>query len=425
MIEAKTVSDWLDEFGLEQKRQGPGVQLGLERIQLIASKMNLLPYSLPVVTVAGTNGKGSTVELLQSILIAHGLSVGSFTSPHLFKVNERIKIDGVNIDDASLMKAFQEIDAKILDITPTYFEWLTLAALHIFKERGLDFVLLEVGLGGRLDAVNILDPIVSVITSIGLDHQDYLGDTIEEIAAEKMGVFRKDGKAVCGCFSPPQCILDKATEWKMPLFCQNREFEYVEHGETWDFISTTASFMGLPIPTLSLQNAASAIQTLSLLPISINREALIKGLKNAYLCGRMEYLPGTVNYLFDVAHNIDSIKRLANRLATMEGRVCLLFSMFKDKNLNACISLLAPYIEKWFVSPLDSARTLTVDEFKQVFLFHNIDNVAYYDSVRDAFEQANNELLPGDTLVVTGSFLTVGMAYKSGYTDLICKKGTA
>lgn len=420
--DTKSLDEWLVRLGDEQKAMPVGLSLGLERVADVAKQMALIPFSIPTITIAGTNGKGSTVALLEAMLVAHGYRVGSFTSPHIFRANERIRLNGEPVSDELLIDAFTQIESYQFEPSPTYFEWFTLAALSIFKQQQLDYVLLEVGLGGRLDAVNIISPLVAVVTSIGLDHQHILGDTREAIALEKAGIFRKHGKAVCGCLNPPKTLIDVAKTLKLSIDYQTRDFKCVEHDDFWDFISTATQLKHLPKPRLALQNAATAIKVLCKLPIKLEYDHVCEGLKQARLIGRQEWIPGKVNHLYDVAHNLDSIKQLTRRLATLPDKVIAVFSMFKDKPVEACIALLKPYVKAWFVAPLESDRTLSLDAMRRYFERQKITSVIYCESISQAYDQSLARAKVNDTILITGSFLTVGMTYKSGYTGLTVRE---
>lgn len=413
-----SLHEWLMQLGEEQKAVGLQASLGLDRVAFVAEKMGLLPFNIPTITVAGTNGKGSTVAIMEAILIAQGYRVGSFTSPHLYHANERIKINGEPVSDDCLIHAFETIDAYDSIETPSYFEFFTLSSLLIFQQQKLDYVLLEVGLGGRLDAVNIVSPEVAVITSIGLDHQWILGETREAIALEKAGIFRQNAKAVCGCDDPPSTLIARAKELNLAIDYQSKDFKYIEHENTWDFVSQSDSFYDLPKPSIALQNAATGLKALSHLNIKLDEPFLRKTLSSLFVPGRQQWVKGPVNLLLDVAHNVDSMKALAKTLASLPNKVMAVFSMMSDKDFDACVALIAPFIKCWLVAPLGVDRSLSLAALKSGFERQHIDSVLYFNSIRKAYEQSKEMAKPTDTILITGSFLTVGMAYKSGYTSL-------
>ena len=290
------------------------IDLGLARIAQVSRQMGLSDIAGKVVTVAGTNGKGSTVCMLSSILVAAGYQVGSFTSPHLIHYNERVRLNGTPVSDEALCQAFARVDEARQDIELTYFEYGALAAFDLFARSDLDVVVLEVGLGGRLDAVNLIDPDVAVLTTIALDHQDWLGETREEIGIEKAGIFRAGAPAVCGETDLPLTVINHAQALSANLMRRGEVYDFHKHADAqiegmqvWDWQGSRGdqpvSLQNLPLPSLPLVNAATTLQALHQLDLDIPEQAIREGLLNANLPGRYQRLDQPVPMLLDVAHN--------------------------------------------------------------------------------------------------------------------------
>ena len=261
-MSSKSLPQW---FSYIESLHAKPMALGLERIAQVAKKLRISKFHCPVITVAGTNGKGSCVAFLEAILLAAGYRVGAYTSPHLLRFNERIRIGGEEISDEQLILLFQRVELARGDITLTYFEFTTLAALLYFKLLPLDALILEVGLGGRLDAVNCVEPDVAVITTVALDHMDWLGTTREAIGFEKAGIFRRHCPAICGDLDPPKSVLAVAQELSVPLYCLGRDFNFTVMGSLWAWQHKAVSHDNLPMPALPVQNAATALMALQCL----------------------------------------------------------------------------------------------------------------------------------------------------------------
>ena len=389
------------------------IDLGLERVETVAKHLNLLTTNCPVITVAGTNGKGSCVATLSAILSAEGYRVGAYFSPHLERYNERIQIAGEPVSDEVLCTAFTAIDLARQAISLTYFEWGTLAALWLFKQAKLDVLVLEVGLGGRLDAVNIINPDISVITTIDLDHTEWLGCDRESIAKEKVGIFRAGKPAVCGDVNPPQSIVQKAKELAIPLYCQGIDFGYHIEGENWRLwgIENLKNVL-LPMPRLLPQNVATALMAVTLLkeklPISI--EAISKGLINAFLPGRFQVLKQDPRVILDVAHNPEGCRKLAERLKAEEqvaGKTYAVIGMLADKDHEKSLKPLLPCIDKWYVGSLYGERGLAADKLAKILYGIGVSAVGEFTTVFEAYQSALNQATVHDRIVVFGSFFTV------------------
>ncbi|OOZ40823.1 bifunctional folylpolyglutamate synthase/dihydrofolate synthase [Solemya pervernicosa gill symbiont] len=406
-----TLSEWLSwQEGLHPSE----IELGLQRVSEVWSRLRPEGHRSTVVTVGGTNGKGSTVTLLESMLRRAGYRVGSYTSPHLFRYNERIRIDGKDVGDEALCRSFERIDRARCTTSLTYFEFGTLAALDLFAEAQLDIVLLEVGLGGRLDAVNIIDADVAVVTSVDIDHIAWLGNDREQIGFEKAGIFRFGRAAVCGDSNPPQRLLEHAEQIGAVLYRFGSEFGYECEDGGWRWWSDGQKLADLPIPSLSgecqLNNAAVALQVLRLLNprFMVERQAIAQGLEEASLPGRFQRIPGAVEKLFDVAHNPHAARQLAANLRASRGggRTLAVVAMLDDKDVGGVISALQDEVDHWYLAGLDVARGLDRDALAQQA---NLSAQPFdsFNSLTGAMQAAEGESKEGDRIVVFGSFFTV------------------
>ena len=438
----QTIEDWLlwqESLHLSE------IDLGLERIGKVAKKLDLLSPNFPIITVAGTNGKGSTVAFLDSILRAEGYKTGAYTSPHLINYNERIVLNGEQADDATIIQAFEAIDearhtikddtGELVDISLTYFEFSTLAAMFIYQQQNVDVAVLEVGLGGRLDAANLWDASLAIITSIGVDHIDWLGDDRDIIAIEKSGIMRKDTPAICGDTNPPSTIATEARRIGAQLQQINSEFSFIptnalsenKVNKSWQWKSQEVT-LDLQLPRMpgefQLNNAASAIAGLfsikSLLPVSLN--AINTGLKDAQVIGRLQVIQTQPEWLIDVAHNPHAAKQLAKYIQEnpVNGRTYALFSMLRDKDINEVLNIMDSVIDEWHIVATKGSRGLSLDELKQHFSQQNIKKnternlqlntltqVISYDSFSDACDALKNMAKDEDRVVAFGSFLVI------------------
>ncbi|HET8710348.1 MAG TPA: bifunctional tetrahydrofolate synthase/dihydrofolate synthase [Spongiibacteraceae bacterium] len=412
MQSSRTLAEWLAWMEAHHPRQ---IELGLERVAAVASRLTIDLSCSKIITVGGTNGKGSCVAFLEAILRAAGYRVGAYTSPHLLHYNERVRIDGIAVDDAQLCDAFETVHAALGAFSLTYFEFGTLAALWLFQRAQLDVVILEVGLGGRLDAVNIIDPDVAVLTSIDLDHQDWLGTDRESIGAEKAGIFRAHKPAICVDEQPPRSVIDTAQKLGAQFFAVGSAFDYADHDATWCWSSTqlprNARYDDLPKPSLPLPSAAAALAALHCLPLAITSAAIAMGLRSASLAGRFQRIGcGAVEVILDVGHNPHAARWLAQRLAQTRtaGRTLAVFAMMADKDMAAVIDALKNYIEAWYIGALrDNPRAASVETVAQVLQAQAVTNVVTANSVDDAYAKAIAQAQAGDRIVVFGSFFTV------------------
>ncbi len=368
-----------------------------------------------VITVAGTNGKGSSVAMLESILLAAGYRVGCYTSPHLLRYNERIRINGAEVEDEALCESFEHIDQAREDISLTYFEFGTLAAFDLFNRAELDVAVLEVGLGGRLDAVNLINADVALITPVDLDHAVWLGSDRESIAREKAGILRPGQPAVCSDPVPPQSLFEVAAEHGALLHCLGREYGFSKTAEGWRWQVDEETPISLPMPALrgefQLQNAAGVLMVLQLLAyrIPLTLQQLCRGLLTARLPGRFELIPGDVVEIADVAHNPQSAAALAGNLRQMpvDGRTLAVVAVLADKDHEAIVRIMAPVMDAWYVAGLDIPRGGATGPLAVAVEAVTGRRPTVSETVQEALHQARTIAQPGDRIVIFGSFYTV------------------
>ena len=406
------LDDWLAYL---EKINARVIEMGLARVREVWGRLALQP-AFPIVTVAGTNGKGSTCAMLESILSRAGYRTGCYTSPHLVRYNERVRIEREPVEDARLVAAFREIE-QARGATPlTYFEVGTLAAMMIFIREPVDVAILEVGLGGRLDAVNVFDNDVAVVSGIDFDHMEYLGNTREEIGFEKAGVFKRGRAAVCADMDPPASIAERAHDVGCDLYQIGRDFGYVADGGQWTYWGYGVRRAGLPYPALrgafQLRNAAACLAVLDelkdRLPVAMGE--VRRGLTEVSLPGRFQVLPGRPTVVLDVAHNPQAARALADNLAGMGpyGRTFAVLAMLRDKDIAAVISSVAARVDGWRVASLPGERGARAEALAEI-LRRDFDGaqVQTYPTPLDAYRAACAEAGEDDRIVVFGSFLTV------------------
>jgi dihydrofolate synthase/folylpolyglutamate synthase len=413
-----TLDTWLDwQISLHPKT----IDLGLERVRMVADRLDLLQPKHLVITVAGTNGKGSSVAMLEAILLAAGHRVGAYTSPHIHRYNERIRVAGENVPDEWIVDAFERIDRARGEISLSYFEFGTLAGLLIVAQQKLDIAILEVGLGGRLDAVNILDADLALITSIGVDHTEWLGEGRDQISLEKAGIARPGQPVICSEPNPPMVMKDFLRELGSEYSQLGEAFGYSRGGENWNWWMGGYRFGALPKPGLpgdhQFQNAAGVIAVSQLLPdlLRPKETAIRSGLARVRLTGRCEHIDPrhtSVGFeiILDVAHNPDGIQPLTNLLEKHKvlGKTYVLFGAMRDKNVSDMLKILAPVTDEWLLSNADTERAMASS--KVFGLLKSIvpnAHVEVFDSIPAAWEVAKSRLLDQDRLVVAGSFYTV------------------
>ncbi|MDY4348642.1 bifunctional tetrahydrofolate synthase/dihydrofolate synthase [Pectobacterium brasiliense] len=380
------------------------IDLGLERVKQVAEHLQLLQPAPTVFTVAGTNGKGTTCCTLESILLAAGLRVGVYSSPHLVRYTERVRIQGKELPEALHTQAFADIEAGRGAVSLTYFEFGTLSALQLFKQANLDVVILEVGLGGRLDATNIVDADVSVVTSIAIDHTDWLGNDRESIGREKAGIFRQGRPAVVGEPDMPGTIADVAAEKGAQLRRRGRDWEYSMQRETWSWQDKQRELSRLPLPNVPLANAATALAALHYSSLNVSEEAIRQGLQHAALPGRFQTVQASPRLILDVAHNPHAAAYLANRLAELPktGKVRAVVGMLSDKDIAGTLAHLTPLVDAWYCAPLEGPRGATAQQIAE----HLTRSQSFSDVVA-AWKQAMSEATEQDIVIVCGSFHTV------------------
>lgn len=411
------LDDWLKwQQGLNSRE----IDLGLERVSRVWQRLSDAPFGPAVITVAGTNGKGSTLAFIDAIARAAGYRVGCYSSPHLLRYNERIRLDGEEVDDAILCQAFDRVDQARGDEQLTYFEFGTLAALDIFSRQPLDLVILEVGLGGRLDAVNIIDPDVAVITGIALDHTDWLGDDLEQIGREKAGIMRPGRPVVLGSEQMPASVTARAAEIGAEPHQLGSGFGFQHQEHAWHWHCTQRRRNSLPFPYLrgsyQLQNAASALMAIECLAsrFPVDQRAVRIGLQEARLAGRFQVMGREPLVILDVAHNRQAAERLRSDLKDIfcSGRSRALFSMLADKAVAEVVDTLAPVVDDWYIAPIADPRAASLEQLQGVLgdagvapkLVHS------HATLPEALEALMGEAQPNDRILVFGSFHTVASA---------------
>jgi dihydrofolate synthase/folylpolyglutamate synthase len=411
----QTLDQWLR---WQESLHPSAIDLGLERPGRVLDALGLRHPDHAVITVAGTNGKGSSVAMLESILRAAGYRVGCYTSPHLLRYNERVRIDGEPVDDYQLCEAFERIDQARGDTSLTYFEFGTLAALDIFARAGLDVAVLEVGMGGRLDAVNLLDADVALVTAIDVDHAAWLGNDREAIGREKAGIFRPGRPAVCSDPNPPQSLLQHGRELNTALYCLGKEFRYTAGAGQWTWAGPGTSYEALPEPALrgdfQLQNAAGVAMVLALLRerLPVTAAQIHQGLSSVSLPGRFQLLPGTPATIVDVAHNPQSAAALAANLKAqmVRGRTLSVVGVLADKDLAGVIRPMLPCVDRWYPAGLAVPRGCDSRTLHQAIAGLGGAVEHDYPTVGEALAAARSQAGPGDRIVLFGSFYTVAEA---------------
>ena len=411
----RTLADWLAYI----ERQHPkSIDMGLQRVREVAARMRLPRPAKRVITVGGTNGKGSTVAFVEAIARAHGWKVGCYTSPHLLRYNERVRIDGMDAGDAALVAGFEAVEAARGDTPLTYFEYGTLCALWLFARSKLDLAVLEVGLGGRLDAVNVVDADASIITTVDLDHQDWLGEDIEAIGFEKAGIARPFKPLVLGDDDPPASVLRHAyaigaQSWRIA----NDFFAEPLDAETWRWREVGFS-MDLPMPALAapvqLRNAACAIAAVRTLRARIDKQTYAEGVANARVAGRLQrFERNGVEVVVDVGHNPQAARALAAWLrAQPRRRTLAVYAALADKDVAGVAQALAGVVDGWHIAGLSDAgpRGLGVDDFARQLAGTAAADAARHVGVDAALQAAMAQAGPGGRVLVFGSFHTAAAA---------------
>ena len=398
----KSLFDWLSYI---ESQHPNNIELGLDRCSAVLAKLD---YSRPkekIFTISGTNGKGSTCAFLTHFLGLKSRSVGTFTSPHFVHFNERIAINGKPVSDDIICQAFEHIEDIRGDIELTYFEFNTLAAIHIFSAAKLDYWVLEVGLGGRLDSVNMIDTDIAAVTSISLDHIDWLGDSLEVIAQEKAGIARAGKLLISGVNQPPSSL--QTTALKLGAIFKQKGEDYhftVESDNTWSWQGNGQLIADLIIPSLPLENAATVLALLSYAGFELDQKTLNNLMQNTRLTGRFQTLMSTPDVILDVAHNPEAALELQRRLISSNRKILAVCGMLHDKDIEAVLTCLKSDFEYWYLADLPAPRGASSTQLAQYIN----DNYQQFDSVANAFDAAIVQAQKEDALVVVfGSFVTV------------------
>jgi dihydrofolate synthase / folylpolyglutamate synthase len=425
----RTLAEWL---ALHESVHPRSIDMGLTRVTAVARTLGIDAPGFPVITVAGTNGKGSVAAHLEALFESLGARTGLFTSPHFVRYNERIHVAGSEASDAELIAAFERIEAARGATSLTFFEFNTLAALLVFERRTVDIALLEVGLGGRLDATNLVAADVAVLASVGFDHRDWLGDTLELIGAEKAGIFRRGRPAVLGTPDMPQSVFDAVSSLEAHAVVAERDFSWQVHGRSWDYHGPGGSLRALPPSALAgaiqYRNAATALAAVQVLrsaagarpavrelagrlaPLDESRAAA--ALARVRLAGRFHIVPGEVEWILDIAHNPPAAQTLAAQLLERPapGRTFLVIGVLADKDAAGIAAALLPVVDRWIVCALPGARGTSAPELAARLALPAQTTPELADSVDAGCELARTLCVPGDRVVVCGSVQTVGPA---------------
>jgi len=408
--------DNLAEWLIYLESQHPkSISLGLKRVAEVKQQLNL-NYDFPIITVGGTNGKGSVCAMLESILRAAGFNVGCYTSPHLLHYNERIRVNKKQASDEELCVSFDAIERVRGNIPLTYFEFGTLAAMQCFISHKVDVAILEVGLGGRLDAVNVFDSDCAVVTNVDIDHTDYLGDTREQIAFEKAGIYRKDKVAICTDEDIPQALCNYAQQIGAELWSIGRDISFRKHQDQWDFKGKLSSCSALPYPALhgvyQLNNACAVLAALEALKdkLPVSMGAIRRGLTEVSLAGRFQLISGRPQLILDVGHNPHAARSLARNLADLPPcrHNYAVFAMLSDKDIAGVVETLAPYVDTWLLADINAPRGAKSDELQHVLRQSEMEyEILAFDSIIEAVTYAYNAAGEDDRILAFGSFYTI------------------
>ncbi len=421
-FKAKTANEWLAYI---EALHPKSIAMGLDRVKAVANKLKLNPKS-PIITVAGTNGKGSVCTILSQIYTEAGYRVGCYTSPHLTKYNERVSVNLETISDLDLCTAFEAVEAKRGDIALTYFEMGTLAAMWHFCRQKLDVIILEVGLGGRLDAVNIFEPACAIVTTVDLDHMEYLGETREKIGFEKAGIYRANKLAICGDENPPASLIHYAKKIGAHLALINRDFKVEKNAQGWQY-SAGDGYIQFPnlglMGDFQLNNAACAVCVVQylneFLPASqANIHAALRAVK---LIGRYQQIHSNPQIIVDVAHNPHAAKSLAQNLQanSCSGRTLAVFAMLADKDIEGVINAVKPHISAWYIANTHNPRgAKAVDLNNSLQKLTKNSAIHLFANVNAAIDSACKDATKNDRIIVFGSFYTVADAIASDFNSL-------
>jgi dihydrofolate synthase / folylpolyglutamate synthase len=406
------LNDWLAYIDTINSKS---ILLGLDRVRQVKELCNLNP-TFNIILVAGTNGKGSSCKFLESILSHAGFKVGCYTSPHLFNFNERINIDKKPLSDDLIVDSIKFIDDSRGKISLTYFEITTLAAMNLMIKANVDIAILEVGLGGRHDAVNVFEPEISIVTSVSLDHQEYLGDTVEKIGYEKAGIFRKNKNAIINIDNPPNSILKYAKDINADISLIGNEYKIKCHHKNFDYIGAKKIIVELPYPNIQGQhqitNIAGVLRCIEILSdqLDIRKEAIVNGLLNCNLKGRIEITSKNPYIIADVAHNQEAALSLYNFIykSKKKGKVYAVFSVLEDKSIEDIVAPFMELVDEWHISKINSLRARPTIEILNIIKSIKDDALIYTsDNLHKAYMNAYDKSSVDDNIVVFGSFFTV------------------
>ncbi|SFN30696.1 dihydrofolate synthase / folylpolyglutamate synthase [Izhakiella capsodis] len=393
------------------------IELGLTRVQQVARRLDLLKPAPFVFTVAGTNGKGTTCRTLETLLLAAGFRVGVYSSPHLVRYTERVRVQGQELSESAHTASFSAIEAGRETLSLSYFEYGTLSALWLFRAAQLDVVILEVGLGGRLDATNIVDADVAVVTSIALDHTDWLGPDRESIGREKAGIFRAGKPAVVGDPDMPASIAIVAEEAGAQLLCRDRDWSLQQSDSGWSFRFNQSVLNDLPFPQVPLANAATALAALQASGLVVRENVIREYLATAELPGRFQTVQQSPRLILDVAHNPHAASYLARQITQLNpsGEVHAVVGMLHDKDIAGTLAALAPAVDYWYCAPLTGPRGASAQQ-----LSAHLPRARNYDSVTIAWRRAMKQATDQDIVLVCGSFHTVAEVMNTMETEKGC-----
>ena len=406
------LTDWL---GYIESIHPSTIDLTLERIKIVIERLNL-DISFPILTVGGTNGKGSTCSILESIYKEAGYKVACYTSPHFLNFNERIKIQTLAVSDEVICEAFSRIESAREGVTLTYFEYGTIAAMIIFSEAHVDVAILEVGLGGRLDAVNVFDADCAIVTTVDLDHMDYLGHTREAIGFEKAGIYRTEKTSICGDFDPPQSLIKHAELIHADLKIIGKDFGYEAHHDSFDFLIDSTFVMNLPLPKLQgdfqLANATNALMAVKAMEdkLPLTEISIQKGITLTLLPGRFQEVKKMPSLILDVAHNPQAARSLSHNLKThvVLGKTIAVFSILKDKDIFGVINELNLDIDDWFIAEIQNERAASIENISNTIQKINLSaHIEAFKNIQEAYQFASKEVRRNDRIIVFGSFFTV------------------
>lgn len=407
-----TLNDWL---GYIESVHSSSIDLTLERIKIVVERLNL-NISFPIITVGGTNGKGSTCTILESIYKEGRYKVGCYTSPHFLHFNERIKINTIAVSDDLLCEAFSKIESIRNDISLTYFEYGTIAAMIIFADANIDIAILEVGLGGRLDAVNVFDSDCAIVTTIDLDHMDYLGHTKEAIGFEKAGIYRTHKTAIYGDFDPPKSLIQYCESIHAELKVIGKDFNYKVHQDSFDFLIESSFVINTPLPKLQgdfqLVNATSALMAINIMQdkLPLAEKAIKQGISSAFIPGRFHEVRMNPSLILDVAHNPQAAISLSQNLKAhaVSGKTMAVFSILKDKDIFGVIKALSLDIDEWYIAEIQNERAASVEIIsKTIHKVNPFAQIVTLKNIQEAYEFASKEVSINDRIIVFGSFYTV------------------